>query len=203
MGVDVSKIKNPHLRRKLEELSGVKSLLQSVPAPVEPPPPERTKLPRQRKPAPNSEPKVLANVPLSTFTSSDTEKSTQLFLRVYVKPLGKPRMTQQDSWRQRGCVLRYRAFCDALRAAAGGHLKPGPDFISVRAFLPMPDSWSQKKKNALRGKGHRQKPDGDNILKAVCDGLLKEDSCLWSKVVLKFWCDPKDTRIEIRTTYLK
>lgn len=202
MGWDVSKIKNPHLRKQLEELHGVKSLVAPAPVPAADPPPTPVRTVK-RKPASEPLPKVLANVPLSTFTNSDTKMSTQLFLSVYTMPVGKPRMTQRDTWQKRPAVMRYRAFCDALRAGAGGHFPPGPDAIVVRAFLPMPDSWSYKKKAEKRGKGHRQKPDSDNILKAVCDGLLKEDSCLWSKHVQKYWCDPKDTRIEIRAVYRK
>ena len=32
-----------------------------------------------------------------------------------VTPVSKPRMTQRDKWKKRPCVLRYRAYCDALR----------------------------------------------------------------------------------------
>lgn len=202
MGIDVSKIKNPHLRKRLEELHGVRTLVLSQPAPaVElPPTPVRTaKSKRAVKPAP----KVLANVPLSTFTTSEGEKSTELFLSVYGAPISKPRMTHSDSWRNRPCVLRYREYCDRLREVAKGHLPPGPDKIHVIAYLPVSESWSKKKKEASLGKPHRLKPDGDNMLKAVCDGLLKEDSCLWWKLVEKYWCEPHLTRVEIRVIYLR
>ncbi|MBC8923069.1 RusA family crossover junction endodeoxyribonuclease, partial [Escherichia coli] len=32
-----------------------------------------------------------------------------------ITPLGKPRMTRADKWKQRPPVLRYRVFCDEVR----------------------------------------------------------------------------------------
>lgn len=44
--------------------------------------------------------------------------------------------------------------------------------VSVDARFPIPKSWSKKKREqALRGEIKPGKPDGDNIIKAVLDGL--------------------------------
>ncbi len=32
-----------------------------------------------------------------------------------ITPMGKPRMTRADKWKQREVVMRYRAFCDEVR----------------------------------------------------------------------------------------
>ena len=58
------------------------------------------------------------------------------------EPIGKPRMTKRDKWKQRECVLRYRAWADAARAAAGVHLTAlqsgDPKNVFVRAYFPLP-----------------------------------------------------------------
>jgi len=36
-----------------------------------------------------------------------------------ITPVPKPRQTRSDKWKQRPCVMRYRAFADEVRAA--GH----------------------------------------------------------------------------------
>lgn len=102
-------------------------------------------------------------------------------------PMGKPRMTQRDKWQKRPAVLRYREYCDRIRAAAGS-LPPGAYAIAVLAWMPMPESWSKKKKEALCGQMCRSKPDWDNIGKAVCDALLEDDSILGGGTCWKFWC---------------
>jgi len=106
-------------------------------------------------------------------------------------PIAKPRMTRRDQWEKRDCVLRYRDYCDRIRAAwAAEHGDPpvDPDGIMVVAFLPVTASWPKWQKEEALDCGHKLKPDGDNILKSVCDALMKEDSCLWVKWIVKFWC---------------
>ena len=113
---------------------------------------------------------------------------------IQITPLGKPRQTQRDRWAKRPCVLRYRAFADELRAKVGP-VPPDPLHIRFIAFFPMPKSWSQKKKNSMRGANHRQKPDIDNICKAILDALLKDDSGISSVEMRKRWDDGKGPRI--------
>ncbi|MGK4302143.1 RusA family crossover junction endodeoxyribonuclease, partial [Klebsiella pneumoniae] len=37
-------------------------------------------------------------------------------MKIYdITPIGKPRMTRADKWKQRPEVIRYRAFCDEAR----------------------------------------------------------------------------------------
>ena len=46
--------------------------------------------------------------------------------------------------------------------------------------IKMPMSWSQKKKIAMQGTPHISKPDTDNLLKAIKDGLsgrVYDDDC--------------------------
>lgn len=47
------------------------------------------------------------------------------------------------------------------------------------------------------GAPHRNKPDGDNILKSICDALFKRDEVIVDKRVRKFWDDGLGPRIEV------
>lgn len=63
----------------------------------------------------------------------------------------------------------------------------GPVSVSVTATFPIPESWSAKKKAAALW--HTGRPDGDNLLKAVGDGLngvvWKDDSQVASARIIK------------------
>lgn len=103
-----------------------------------------------------------------------------------VVPVPKPRQTQSDRWKKRPVVMRYRAFCDDLRARnctlpeSGSH---------VTFHMPMPASWSKKKRAEMLGQPHQQKPDVDNLTKAVLDAVLKDDSGVWDIRTTKRWSD--------------
>lgn len=107
-------------------------------------------------------------------------------------PMAKPRMTRRDTWKLRPCVLAYRDFCDRARMAANWPAKrrlAGIWAIEVLVYLPMPRSWSERKRSQYAGTPHTQRPDGDNLLKAVCDALFVNDECLYRQTVVKYWDD--------------
>lgn len=43
--------------------------------------------------------------------------------------------------------------------------------MDVTFYMPIPQSYSQKKKKELVGEFHTKKPDADNLVKTVCDSL--------------------------------
>ena len=106
---------------------------------------------------------------------------------INLEPMGAPRMNRGDAWKKRPVVLRYRAFKDALRAAVGA--QSVPDALVCHFTFPMPPSWSNKKREFMRGKPHRQKPDRDNLEKAVMDALFQDDSGVWRGHQEKRWGD--------------
>lgn len=117
-------------------------------------------------------------------------------------PMGKPRMTQRDVWKQRPVVLRYRDYCDRIMEAAPNRvLNVDVYAVDVCAYLAMPKSWNQKKKAAHKGQMHRAKPDWDNIAKAVCDALFKDDSGVADGRCRKFWCSDEEQRTEITVSF--
>lgn len=110
-------------------------------------------------------------------------------LTVRLTPVGKPRMTQRDKWDKRPCVMRYRDFADRLRAACGkAGFELGNELYAI-FYLPMPKSWSKKKKAEKLGTLHDQKPDWDNMAKAVQDILSKEDKRVHTGYVKKYWSE--------------
>lgn len=102
-----------------------------------------------------------------------------------IDPTAKPRMTSSDKWRGqpgrppiRPCVARYRAFADQVRAL--GVILPESG-ASVLFILPMPKSWSKKKRAEMNGKPHqlKRKNDLDNLIKSLADAIYGDDSCIW------------------------
>lgn len=112
------------------------------------------------------------------------------------KPVAKPRMTQSDTWKKRPPVLRYREFCNRMKAAAGELPPVPPAQIHISVFLPMPVSWSKKKQLATVNTRQRQRPDFDNFIKSI-DGLFDEDSSIYWGDCLKTWCWPGEERTEV------
>lgn len=97
-------------------------------------------------------------------------------LEYRILPMGKPRMTRRDVWKKRDVVVRYHKFKDDCREL-GITVKNGD---SIRFIMPMPPSWSAKKRAEMYGKPHTQVPDLDNLLKALQDATLEEDSHIHS-----------------------
>lgn len=114
-------------------------------------------------------------------------------MRYQIDPVAKPRMTQRDKWQKRPAVMRYRAFCDECRLLgievpeAGAH---------VTFHIPMPSSWSKKKKEAMLGQPHQQRPDVDNLQKALQDAVLEEDSSVWDVRITKRWAETGSIEIK-------
>lgn len=98
-------------------------------------------------------------------------------------PMGKPRMTQRDRWKKRPIVLRYHKFKDSCRE----HSVALTDSISVMFLIQMPKSWSKKKRLKMDGEPHKKTPDIDNLIKALMDAVLPQDSHVWKIKASKFW----------------
>ena len=101
-------------------------------------------------------------------------------------PVPKPRMTRRDKWLKppRPAVKRYWDFClqckleRVILPCFGAH---------VTFVLPMPKSWSKKKKVQYDGKPHMDTPDLDNLLKAISDAIYQNDSGIYNICIEKRW----------------
>ena len=85
------------------------------------------------------------------------------------------------------------AICTAFVQETGQwEMIKGPVAIWIHAWFGMPCSWSKKKRAAYAGQHHAQKPDADNVVKAVLDALTdcyvwNDDSQVASCHVIKRW----------------
>ena len=113
-------------------------------------------------------------------------------------PMGAVRMSSSDRWktnphhidpdkRQREVVTRYFAYKDILRAQAQQMNYELGEHLDIVFFCPMPDSWSDNKKNKMNGLPCKVKPDTDNMVKAIKDTLRKQDSDIWYEKAQKHW----------------
>ena len=91
-----------------------------------------------------------------------------------ITPVPKPRQTRADVWKKRPAVMRYRAFADEVRLKLPSYVDLNCKHITF--FLPMPKSWSNLKKIRMQSTPHKQKPDLDNLLKALLDAHMSDDS---------------------------
>lgn len=69
-------------------------------------------------------------------------------------------------------------------------------------YLPMPKSWSARKKRLHSFEPHQQVPDASNLHKAIEDACSKKDRCNWDYRASKFWCDMSTGYIEIHVNAL-
>ena len=95
-------------------------------------------------------------------------------------------MTRSDAWKKRPAVLRYWAFCDELRLL---YKKEVPSSLALTFNMPMPKSWSKKKRLEMQGKPHQAKPDIDNLIKSFLDALCEDDSYVYRIRGEKYWAD--------------
>ena len=112
-----------------------------------------------------------------------------------ITPVPKPRMTQRDKWAKRPPVMRYRAFADDCRLH--GVEVPLCDY-HVTFYLPMPKSWTKAKREKMNGQPHQQRPDKDNLEKALLDAVMTEDCAVWDGRATKRWA--YTGHITIKTT---
>ena len=103
------------------------------------------------------------------------------------RPVPKPRMTRRDKWLQRPTVMRYRSFKDDinLQANVAGYCLPNE--FKVTFGMPFPRSFGKVKRDKLVGTPHTQKPDVDNLLKALMDSLKDQDQDVWHVEARKVW----------------
>ncbi len=115
-----------------------------------------------------------------------------------VIPMGAVRMTQSDRWktnpnhpdpakRQRKEVTQYFAFKNTIVYQAKQMNYEMKDYFDAVYLIPMPNSWSEKKKERMNGFPCKVKPDTDNITKAIKDALKKSDSEVWYEKAEKRW----------------
>jgi len=106
---------------------------------------------------------------------------------IKVAPVSKPRMTQQDKWKQRPVVMKYRAYKDQIRESVSKSFEESQVVHWLVFVVEMPKSWSNKKRAQMDGQPHQQRPDIDNFIKGYFDAIAEEDSHIYEVHALKVW----------------
>ena len=100
--------------------------------------------------------------------------------------LGQPVAKQRPRMARNGRVYtpaKTVAFENMVRSIAAPNFSTpihGPVKVTVWATFKPPKSWTKKKTAATINRPHIQRPDIDNVAKAICDGLnglAYEDDC--------------------------
>lgn len=114
-----------------------------------------------------------------------------------VVPIGAVRMTKSDTWklnpnhpnpklRQRKAVQKYFTFKTLITLQANQMRYVLGQTLDIVFLLPMPSSWSDKKKEAMNGMPCKVKPDIDNLVKSL-DCLNRQDQEIWILKAQKYW----------------
>lgn len=106
-------------------------------------------------------------------------------------------MTQRDKWAKRPAVTRYWTQCDLLRTQAAKVGWSVPEQLSIDFYIPMPVSWSIKKKKLYSYEPHRSTPDLDNLIKAFLDAF-GQDKQVHLVYASKQWTPEQEGVIVVR-----
>lgn len=77
----------------------------------------------------------------------------------------------------------------------------GPVRLVIEAVFVPATSWSKRRRAEALGRPHTQKPDLDNLAKAVCDGINRiafaDDSQIAELQTRKLWGEVAETRVTV------
>lgn len=136
--------------------------------------------------------KIILNItPQTNVRATQGDKVFFRIPRENLRPPGLKRLKRLE---------RYNQYKVDLRACAlEKRFEIQPQGCSFRFYIPMPKTWSKKKRAIMHFKLHQQKPDIDNLMKAVFDSMLSEDKGIAHFEAVKFWVDFPTGWIEIVT----
>lgn len=138
------------------------------------------------------EKKVVLNISPQTHIRTNT--GDRIFFRIprnKLRPAGLKRLLR---------IERYNNYkIELLAEAKRKHFTLSPSGMNITFYIPVPKSWSQKKKTANHGMLHQSTPDIDNFCKALFDSLVSEDKFIANLSLTKRWVDYPTGWIEIIT----
>lgn len=112
--------------------------------------------------------KVILDV--TPLTSVRTTQNDKIFFRIpreKLRPAGLKRLIRIEKYNN------YKV--ELLAESKRKRFNFPPEGLCIKFFIPVPKSWTNKKKKLFHGKLHQSKPDLKNLLSAFEDGLLGED----------------------------
>lgn len=126
--------------------------------------------------------KIILNITPQTHVRATQGDS--VFFRIpreKLRPAGLKRLMRLERYNQ------YKI--DLLAEAKRKNFTFPPVGASVTFFIPVPQSWSKKKKKEHHGTFNQSKPDIDNLIKALLDSLMAEDKQIAHLEIQKRWVD--------------
>lgn len=107
-------------------------------------------------------------------------------------------MTQRDKWLDppRPRVARYFAYREILKVF-NIEIPPNVKLVELDFVIPMPKSWSKKKKTEMLEQLHRQKPDIDNLIKAFLDSICGDDAYVPAVLACKSWGNEGSIEVKV------
>jgi len=97
---------------------------------------------------------------------------------ISIVPMGAVRITRRgihvDKYMKR--YLSYKQEISLRMKAMGFEPVESMLIVKIRFYMPVPKSYSKKKRESLLGQPHGKKPDSDNLIKSVFDAA---NSVLW------------------------
>lgn len=104
-------------------------------------------------------------------------------------PFTAPRMVKSDKWKKRPVVVKYFQNRNNLKLFLIKHKLELTDVLDIVFVVEMPKSWSNKKRDNMRYRLHKQRPDRDNFLKAYQDTFGGDDGFVADGRTVKIWGD--------------
>ena len=107
---------------------------------------------------------------------------------------GRPRVCRNHTFTPRR-TKDYESLVEWSWNTKYGNLKPSDKPIKayIKFYMPIPKSISKKKAAELVGKPHTKKPDTDNLIKSILDGLnglaFNDDSQVYFPIAKKVYGD--------------
>jgi Holliday junction resolvase RusA-like endonuclease len=121
-----------------------------------------------------------------------TTQGDRVFFRIprdRLRPAGLKRLLRIEKYNK----YKIELSAEAKRKNFTFH----PQGLSIHFFIPVPASWSKKKKKLHHLQYHTSTPDLSNLLKAFEDSLLAEDRHIAHYEVSKWWVDNETGWIEV------
>ena len=121
----------------------------------------------------------------------------------YVRGAGRQVVYTPPKVRKWEAEVRRVVRADAMWSPDPDGVLPFTEPVQVDLMfrLPMPKSWSLVKQQEMVGEPHAQKPDVDNLIKCMLDGIgdayFRDDSMVSSVRGAKVWCRPPQASVDV------
>ncbi len=134
---------------------------------------------------------ILDITPQTNVRSTQGDRVFFRIKRELLRPAGLKRLLRLE---------RYNEYKLSIAALAKQQKFDFPNYgASIKFFIPVPKTWSNKKKIQMHMRFHMARPDIDNLCKAIFDSLFSEDKHIAHYECAKYWVNQEQGWIQIET----